>query len=200
MIDAGLASIGSVHGDVTERVSTTTGTNGTKRGDYLVTVNPEDTCGEEARFVLECKDRQLSMTKTMDELGKSMDNHAARAAIAVFSRQELAPTPLPFYWTGNRAVLVYDKDDPDDDALQLAYAWARWVCRRDLTADGALLDVGRIEGALKRVGQALQRHQAARSCFSAAKKKVDEGAGHVSELVEDIRNALIELRSALNGD
>ena len=35
-----------------------------------------------------------------------------------------------------KAVLVYDKDDPNDDALQLAYSWARCICRRELTADG----------------------------------------------------------------
>jgi len=38
-----------------------------------------------------------------------MDNHAAGAAIAVFSRAEHAPSPIPFSWSGNRAVLVYDK-------------------------------------------------------------------------------------------
>ena len=38
----------------------------------------EDTCGEEARFVLECKDRRLSMSKTMEELAKAIENHDAR--------------------------------------------------------------------------------------------------------------------------
>jgi len=46
------------------------------------------------------------MAKTKDELAKAMDNHAAQAAIAVFSRTEYSPNPLPFSWSGNRAVLV----------------------------------------------------------------------------------------------
>jgi hypothetical protein len=96
-------------------------------------------------------------------------------------------------------VLVYDKDDPDDNALQLAYAWARWICRRELTADGAALDVGRIEAALTRGRQALARQQAARSCFTAATKKIDEGAGHVTALVDEVRSALTELWDELNG-
>ena len=157
--------------DIAERVGAKTGVSCTKHGDHLVTISAEDTCGQEARFVLECKDRRLGMSKTMEELAKAIENHSARAAIAVFSRQANAPSPLPFYWSGNRAVLTYDKDDPDDDALQLVYAWARWVCRRELTADGAALDVGRIEAALMRARQALQKHQAARSCFTAATKK-----------------------------
>ena len=110
MLQHGLASIASVHGDIAEPVGRRTGLTGTQKGDYLVTVNAEDTCGEEARFVLERKDRDLSMAKTMDELAKAMDNHAAQAAIAVFSRTEHSPNPLPFSWSGNRAVLVYDKE------------------------------------------------------------------------------------------
>ena len=135
MLQHGLASIAAIHGDIAEPVGRRTGLSGTQKGDYLVTVNAEDTCGEEARFVLECKDRNLSMAKTMDELTKAMDNHAAQAAIAVFSRTEHFPNPLPFSWSGDRAVLVYDKEDPDDNALQLGYAWARWVCHRNLATD-----------------------------------------------------------------
>jgi hypothetical protein len=198
VLDVGLASIASVHGDLSERVGTRTGVSGTKRGDHLVTINLDDTCGQEARFVFECKDRKLGMAKTMDELTKAIENHTARAAIAVFSRQDLAPTPLPFCWSGNRAVLVYDKEQPDEDGLHLAYAWARWVCRRELTADGTTLDVGRIEAALTRARQALQRHQAARSCFTAATRKIDEGAGHVTALIEEVRAAISELWDELN--
>ena len=139
------------------------------------------------------------MSKTMEELAKAIENHGALAAVAVFSRQEFAPVPLPFSWSGNRAVLVYDKDDPDNNALQLAYAWARWICRRELTADGAGLDVGRIEAALTRARQALAKQQAARSCFTAVTKKIDEGAGHVTALVDEVRSALTELWDELNG-
>jgi hypothetical protein len=148
--------------------------------------------------VLESKDRKLSMTKTMEELDKALGNHAASAGVAVFSRQELAPSPLPFTWTGNRAILVYDKEDPEEQALQLAYAWARWMCRRDLTSDANDLDIGRVEAALTKARQALLRHQSARSCFSAATKKIEEGTTHVSSLVEEVREAIAELWDELN--
>ena len=200
VLEAGLVSIAAVHGDLVENVSTRTGVSGTKKGDHLVTLCEEDTFGQEARFVIECKDRRLSMTKTMEELHKATENHTARAAIAVFSRAANAPAALPFHWSGNRAILVYDKDDPDDDALQLAYAWARWVCRRELTAEGGSLDVGRIEAALTRARQALQKHQTARSCFTAATKKIEEGSGHVTSMVGEVRAALSELWDAVKGE
>jgi len=95
MLQRGLAAIAAVHGDIAEPVGRKTGLSGTLKGDHLVTVNPEDTYGEEARFVIECKDRRLSMAKPMEELGKAMDYHAARAAVAVFSRAEHAPMSAP---------------------------------------------------------------------------------------------------------
>jgi hypothetical protein len=198
LIERGLAGIAAIHGDIADRVSRKTGLSGTQKGDHLVTINAEDTCGEEARFVIECKDRRLSMSKTMDELAKAIENHGAQAAVAVFSRQELAPGPLPFSWSGNRALLVYDKEDPDDNALQLAYAWARWICRRELTADGAALDTRLIEAALTRVRQALSKQQSARSCLTAAKNKIDEAAEHVTALVDEVRSALTELWDLLS--
>ena len=93
---------------------------------------------------------------------------------------------------------MYDKGEPDDYALQLAYAWARWNCRRELTADGTALDVERIEAALTRARQVMTRHQTARSCFSAATKKIEEGAGHVVALVDEVRGALSELWDELS--
>jgi hypothetical protein len=71
------------------------------------------------------------------------------------------------------------------------------VCRRSLTADGTAIDPGRIEAALTRVRQALARQQAARSCFTAASNKINEGAGHVATLVDDVRAALTELSEEL---
>jgi hypothetical protein len=79
----GLAAIAAVHGDIAEQVGRKTGLSGTLNGDHLVTINPEDTCGEEARFVVECKDRRLSMTKTLEELAKAMQH--ARSPVAASS-------------------------------------------------------------------------------------------------------------------
>src|SRR5579875_1762320 len=193
LVEEGLTRIGAVHGDVVERVGTRTGAAGTKAGDLLVTVNPDDIAGNDARFVVECKDRKLSHAKVIEELERSAANHDAVASLGVFSRQDLAPTTMPFVWWGNRAVLVYDKDDPDDAALQLAYCWARWVTRRELAGRSETFDAARAEAALQRARKALAKHQAARACFTSATNKISEGSRHVDGLVEEVRAALREL-------
>lgn len=203
IVDAGLAPIVFTHGDILERVAKTTGLAGSQKGDHLITINPEDTCGQEARILYESKDRALSMTKTMNELNAGTVNHSTQAAAAVFSRTEHAPREVrqfPFWWSGNRAVVIYDKDCPDEDApaLRLSYEWARWICRRDLTVDGSKIDSRRVEALLTRARQALARQKAARACFTQAKNQIDEGERHIADLVDDVRAAIEELSEELN--
>ena len=199
LIAASIDQVASIHGDIAERVGTTAGSAGTKKGDHLVIVNEDDTCGLPAKFVLEAKDCPLSMSKAMAELDGALANHDAQAAILVFARQEHAPLTLPFWYSGNRAIVVFDKDDPDPAFLRLGYAWARWVTRRSL-ADGAddAVNVAEVEAAIKRVRLALTKHATIKACHSGIKKKADEAGIHVAGLVEDVDLAMRALFEALN--
>lgn len=197
LVAAGIDSVAAIHGDVAERVGTTGGAGGTRKGDHLVTVCQEDTCGLPARFVLEAKDRSLSMSKTLGELDAAMANHQAAAAVAVFARAELAPMTVSFWYTGNRAILVYDKECPDPRALQLAYEWARWVARRSLSlVDEAVVDVADVEAAISRVRHALDKHQTIKACHSAIRKKAEEAGTHVADLVDEVDRAMRALMDA----
>jgi hypothetical protein len=199
LIAGGIDQIASIHGDVSERVGTTAGARGTKKGDHRITICQDDTCGLEARFVLEAKDRGLSMSKTMAELDAAMHNHDAVAAIAVFARADLAPVSLPFWYSGNRAILIFDKDRPDQRALHLAYEWARWIARRSVVPDGeTAIDVAEVEAAITRVRQALAKHQAIKSCHSVIRKKADEAGLHVAGLVDEVDQAMRDLIEAMN--
>jgi hypothetical protein len=198
LIGAGLEQIGSIHGDIIRHVGRTTGSAGTKKGDLLVTLCLDDTCGHETGFVLEAKDRPLSMSKTLAELDTAAANHEASAAIAVFAGIDLAPVSLPFWYSGSRAILIFDRDEPDIRALQLAYQWARWVTRRSLIADtGEPLNITEIEAAIGRALQALTIHQTIKSCLSAIKKKADEAGLHVTSLVNEVDQAISSLKELL---
>jgi hypothetical protein len=187
------------HGDLVEYVGRSIGAAGTQRGDHLVKVCAEDTCGMDASFVLEAKDRKLSLSKTLQELDAAVANHGAFAAVAVFSSQEVAPTTVPFQWWGNKAIVVVDKDDTDLRALHLAYAWARWIVRRSISADAETeVDLGRVEAALTAARRALARHQSVKACHSAAKKKIEEGGIHVADLVDEVDEGLKVLWDELN--
>lgn len=194
LVSAGLDRISVIHGDVVNRVGTRTGPGGTKRGDLTVTICPDDTFGTDAHFVIEAKDRALSMSKTLAELDAAMDNHQAAAAIAVFARADLSPVSIPFWCSGSRAILVYDKEDTDPRALQLAYQWARWTTRRSLVeAAQDSINPAHVDAAIARVRQALTKHQSVKVCLSAIKNKADEAANHVAGLLEEIDHAMRDL-------
>lgn len=201
LIAAGLGPCATVHSDIVEAVGRAGGSAGTRKGDLVVTVCPDDTAGQATRFVLEAKDQKLSMTKTLAELDAALANHDASAAIAVFAGERLAPMGVTFWYSGNRAVLVYAKADPDQRALRLAYEWARWVCRRSKARDGGNgLEVEAVHAAIDRARQALKRHQTIKACHSAIKNKADEARGHVADLVAGVDQAIAELLDAVQGD
>lgn len=197
LIAIGLAPFAGVHGDVIEATGRNVGSAGTLKGDLLITLCDDDTGGQSARFVIEAKDQRLSMTKTLAELDAALANHDAGAAIAVFASENQAPIALPFWYSGNRAILIYDKHDPEPRGLQLAYEWARWVCRRARTNVEPQLDLDAVMAAVERARQALRRHQTVKACHSAIKKKADEAGGHVADLVGDINQAVEELLAIL---
>ncbi len=187
-------------GEAAERLGTVGGSTGSKVGDETVTLSPEDTGGTEARYVLEAKDRRMpSLKKVLDEVGAAMANREAAAGIAVFSSQDNAPTATPFAYFGDKAVVVLDKNEPDDRALALACAWARWILRRSLNAGAEGVDVERIGAAIDDGRRALARVSSVRRAHSASRNKIDEAAGQVEGLVVDLDRVLETVTLQLKG-
>ena len=150
--------------------------------------------------MFEAKDRRMpSLKKALDEVGQAMANREAMAGIVVFSSQDNAPTSTPFACFGDKAVVVLDKDEPDDRALALACAWARWVLRRSLNAGSDGVDVERIGAAIDDGRRALARVSSVRRAHSAARNKIDEAAGQVEGLVGDLDRALETVSLQLRG-
>lgn len=200
-IAAQLEPIADVHGDIVELVGRATGVKGTKKGDLLVTINPDDTIGCVVQFGLEAKHERLSMTKTLAAIDATLANHATAAALAVFASPADAPIYGPFWHSGNRAILVLDREDPDPGAVRLAYEWGRWVCRRSVQeAHAAAVDLVAVQTAIERAVQAIQRHKTIKSCLSGIKNKADEAGTHVAGLVAEVEQAIRDLKAALNDD
>jgi hypothetical protein len=191
VLDACVSRIASAHGDVAEHVGTETGVAGTQKGDEIVTLNPDDASGYEARFALEAKSRKLTMRNTLKELDDALENRDALAAIAVFTTQEQAPTSVPFHYAGNKAIVVLDKEGLDDSALRLAYMWARWVVRRDLCgAPADELDIERVCTLIDDASRAIERCTTIRKYHTQARKGIEHAGVELDALVEEVRESL----------
>jgi hypothetical protein len=191
VVDACVGRIAAQHGDVAERVGTETGVSGSQKGDELVTLNPDDTNGYEARFALEAKTRKLTMRNTLAELDAAIENRDAYAAIAVFGSQEQAPTSVPFHYAGNKAVVVLDQEGLDDSALRLAYMWARWVVRRELCgAPADDVDFERIGILIDDASRAIDRCTQIRKYHTQARNGIDKAGAELDALVDGVRESL----------
>jgi hypothetical protein len=198
LLEGGVGELAAGHGDCAERIGTTTGAAGNQKGDLLVTLNASDTAGAAVRFVIEAKDTRLTMPKARAAIDAAMANHEAGAALLVFAVQEQAPVTVPFMELGcDRAIVVYDKHDPDPYVLRFAYLWARSASRRNRSADPEALDWDRIDAAIQDAAQALAAHRSVKSCLTSAKKQIDEAAGHVAILVDKVETALAILAQEL---
>ena len=126
-----------------------------------------------------------------------MANREAAASIAVFSSQANAPEAVPFSYTGDKAIVVLDADEPDPNALQLATMWARWVVRRKGTVHEQEIDIAAIGALIDGAARALTRHSTIRRCHSTAIKKINEAVEQVDDLVGELHDTLDRLRTEL---
>lgn len=196
-VHAELARIVEPYGDIAEQAGTTSGVTGGKKGDEVVTLNPDETRGHGARYVLEIKDRKLGLSAILAELDEAQANRGALASIAVFSRDANCPAAGPFTYHGTRALAVLDKDDPDPGALRLACLWARWTTRRQLADDHVGVDTERIEALIAEGSRALDRLASIRRCHTAARNKIQEAGSQVDDLGSELDGILTRLRSEL---
>jgi len=185
------------YGDLPEQTRDRTGITGGKAGDEVVTLNEEDTGGLEVAYVLEAKTGKLDLRKTLAELDAAMENRNARAAIAVFGRVGNAPTRVPFFSNGDRAIVVLDDDERDIAALHLATMWARWIVRRKLAEGEREVNADAVAELIDEACRALRRHSTIKGCHSAARRKLDEASRHVDDLVGDVDDVIERLRRAI---
>ncbi|MDT0264338.1 hypothetical protein [Jatrophihabitans lederbergiae] len=192
-----VTAITAERGDIAEAVGRLDGATGGRVGDIVVQVDPASIGGQAGGYVVECKDRRLTLKATLDELRRATENRDAYAAIAVFSGADNCPVPAPFAVFNDRAIVVYDKGDADPTALRLACAWARWIVQREsrLDHDGIDLDVvGRLIDEARR---SLERVSTIRRAHSAAAKKIGEASGQVAELSAELTSVLNRIEQAL---
>jgi hypothetical protein len=124
------------HGDVVEATGGTPGIDGaSKKGDFVVTLNTETIGGRNRRVVVEAKDRPSQRLAGKDGaltyLADAMVNRSAAAGVMVCAQRVPA---LGHHrhrvFSGNRILVLLDKEDPDPLAVEVACQLARGVAGR----------------------------------------------------------------------
>jgi hypothetical protein len=181
------------HEDIVEHTGDQAGSVGSKVGDVVVTTNGQQ------RYVLEVKDRPLSMKAALTELDQAMANRDAGAAVMVFARADQSPVKSPFQWFDSKAVVVLDKDDVDPHALRLACLWARWVVSRRESEACDQLDSERVRTLIEGAHLALKSATTIKGSHTKARKAIDDAGRQLVELVGDLSSFLDELEGEVVG-
>jgi hypothetical protein len=149
ILEAMLADIARGAGDLVDR---TAGEAGeilrSKKGDFVVTVDPTRTGGAEVRVVVEAKDRPMSLRSIREELREAKQNRAAAVGLVVFSPDH-APTGIaPFDVRAGDVYCVIDPAAPHAATLEAALRLARLLAIASLREVEAEIDVEAIRAAI----------------------------------------------------
>ncbi len=185
------------HEDVPEHVGDVIGSDGTKVGDIVVSINPTETPGRVVRYVIEAKDKPMGLKKALDELDAAMRNRDADAGLMVFAGQSACPGDEPFRWFDHKALAVLDKEALDASALRLACLWARWTARREDAEACDTIDEARVQSLIDAARLTLKTATAIKGDHTKARTAIDQASGHLVALVNDLKATLDQLEQEI---
>jgi hypothetical protein len=174
-------------GDLLDRTGTEAGaTIASKKGDFVLTLDPDLTGGADVRVVVEAKDRAISGRAMRDELREARTNRDAAVALVVFTPAH-APTGIaPFDVRAGDVYCVMDPEAPDRSTLEAALRLARLLALSTLRDRPVEVDAEAIRVALTGVRQELE-----------AVRRMKASLTSISTTTRDIQAALDHLRDAV---
>jgi hypothetical protein len=157
LLEEMLGEIARGANDLLERTSTEAGDAGrSKKGDFVITVDPGLARAASLRIVVEAKDRVISGRAMREELREAKVNRDAAIGLVVFSAQH-APTGIaPFDVRAGDVYAVIDPADPDPATLEAAVKLARLLALASLREVAADVDLGEIRRSLTAIREALE--------------------------------------------
>jgi hypothetical protein len=152
-----LGDIARGAGDLVDRTSNETGAVlKSKKGDFVLSVDPAAARGHDLRVVIEAKDRPMSMRAMREELREARENRSASVAVAVFTPAH-APTGVgPFCVLGDDVYCVIDPEAPEGATLEAAIRLARLLALASLAERDVEMDAAAIAGALAAIREQLE--------------------------------------------
>ena len=171
-----------------------------KKGDYLVTLDPRQTGGADLRIVVECKDRAISGKQMRDELVEARRNRSAAVALVVFTPQHAPAGIAPFDVRRDDVYCVIDPAAPDAAVLEAALRLARLLALASLKDQEVELDAAAVSGALAAIRNQLDGIRGLKmqlTTIGTAARDVNSGLDRMREAVlASVGEAEAALRTA----
>ena len=152
-----LGDIARGAGDMLDRTTLEAGSvMRSKKGDFVLTIDPAVTRGCDLRVVVEAKDRPMSMRAMRDELREARENRGAVVAVVAFTPAHAPIGVAPFAMVGGDVYCVIDPDAPELATLEAAIRLARLLALASLAERDVTVDAAAIGAALTAVREQLE--------------------------------------------
>jgi hypothetical protein len=157
LIEDLLGEVARGAGDVLDRTGTDAGDAGrSKKGDFVLTLDPDISRGADLRVVIEAKDRKMSGREMRDELRAAKTNRDAAAALVIFTPAHAPAGIAPFDVRAGDVYAVIDPAAPDVATLQAAVRLARLLALASLRENEADVDLAEVTAALTAIRECLE--------------------------------------------
>ncbi len=158
-----------------------------KKGDFVITMNPDRTGGADLRIVVEAKDRAMSTRSIREELREAKENRAATVGLVVFSPLHAPSGIAPFDVRAGDVYCVIDPSAPDPATLDAAVRLARLLALATLREVEADVDAEAIRTALAAVRAELDALKGIKATLTS----ISNSATGVQGALDRIRDAII---------
>jgi hypothetical protein len=187
-IEAMLADVARGAGDLVDRTGGEIGEIlRSKKGDFVVTVDPVQTGGVDLRIVVEAKDRPMSGRAMRDELREAKENRAAAVGLVVFSPAHAPSGIAPFDVRAGDVYCVIDPTAPDPATLEAALRLARLLALAGLREIEAEIDVEAVRSAMAGVRAELEALKGIKAMLTS----IANGATTVQASLDRLREAIV---------
>jgi hypothetical protein len=184
--------------DTIERTGTASGdVSRSKKGDFLLNIDPRSCGGADLRVVIEAKNRGRSWREMREELDAAKRNRAASAALSIYTPEHAPAGVAPFDVRYGHVFAVIDPESPDMATLTAALRLARLHALASVATQKAEVDPARVTAALAAVKTELEAIRALKVNLTSIKTSADNVATGLDRLRDQVLARVAEAESAL---
>jgi hypothetical protein len=185
-------------GDLLERTSDEGGSViRSKKGDFVITLDPQLTGGSDLKVVVEAKDRAISARVIRDELREARDNRGAAIALAVFTPSHAPAGIEPFAVIGGDVYCVIDPDSPEPSFLEAAVRLARILALASLRDAAVEVNARAISASLTGIREQLEAVRRMKMQLTSIGTVSREVAGTLDRLREGVLARVCEVEAEM---
>ena len=198
LLEAMLGEVARGSGDLLDRTGNEPGdVIRSKKGDFVLTLNPTHTAGAELRIVIEAKDRAMSGRQMRDEIRECRTNRAAAVGMVIFTPAH-APTGIaPFDIRAGDVYCVIDPDAPEPGTLEAAVRLARLLALVSLREQAVEVDGPAIATALEGVREQLDLVKGLKSTLTSIGNSSRDVAAGLDRLRDGVIARVAEAEAEL---